>query len=206
MEKNKLILGDCLEIMRNMPDKSIDLLLTDPPYGINAANGTGRSHRESGQFSDDENWDCGTPPPEYFKEMLRVSKKAIIWGGNYFIENLTNSRCWLFWQKPNMEDRDFADGEFAWTNLDMPSRSFRKSSLDINRIHPTQKPLPLFMWCLELASKPGDLILDCYSGSGTTALACHTLSRDFICIEKSRKYFEQSLERYNQHARQGVLF
>ncbi len=217
---NKIHIGDCLELMRKLPDNSIDLILTDPPYGIGAdkraaSNGGkkwGRAvapHREYRHT----NWDEKIPDAEVFAEMFRVSKHQIIWGGNYFIEHLKNSPCWLVWNKDNGTNY-FSDCEMAWTSFPSAVRMFTyrwNGMLQGNtkdkedRIHPTQKPLPLFRWCIEKYSGPGDIVLDCYSGSGTTAVACSETDRRFICVEKDPEYHAASIGRLEQFNAQGRL-
>ena len=135
-------------------------------------------------------------------------------GGNYFCENLSNSSCWLVWDKVT-GGNCYADCELAYTSFKSAVRLFTfmwKGMFQENmkekeeRIHPTQKPLPLFQWCLENYSKEGDLVLDCFSGSGTTAVACHNLNRRFICIEKDPEYHAASVERLNREQAQMRLF
>lgn len=183
---NKIIHADCLDILKQLPDKCIDLVLTDPPYGINVCKmtlGNGKNKIYRGQ----NNWDNNTPNKELFDEIIRVSKNQIFWGGNYFASKLTDKMCWLVWDKGTGEN-DFADCELAWTSFNSAVRKYFKSWVGANakdtfeRIHPTQKPVKLFEWCLNKFSNPNDLVLDCFSGSGTTAVACHNLKRRFICI------------------------
>ena len=212
---NSIILGDCLEFMRKLPDKCVDLVLTDPPYGI----GVGKSLaawkgvRANQHGYTAKAWDESIPGKEYFAEMLRVSKHQIIWGGNYFTDRLPNSSCWLVWNKLNGEN-DFADCELAFTSFKKAVRlfEFRWQGMlqgDMKhkeaRVHPTQKPVPLFLWCLEQYSKPGDIVLDPFSGSGTTAIAAHRLGRRFICVEKDEEYHAASVERLRKE-REQLLF
>lgn len=212
---NSIILGDCLEFMRKLPDKCIDLVLTDPPYGI----GVGKSQSEwKGVCAKQrgytaKTWDEAIPSKEYFAEMTRVSKNQIIWGGNYFTDRLPNSSCWLVWNKLNGEN-DFADCELAFTSFKKAVRlfEFRWQGMlqgDMKhkeaRVHPTQKPVPLFSWCLEQYSKPGDIVLDPFSGSGTTAIAAHRLGRRFICVEKDAEYHAASVERLRKEREQLLL-
>lgn len=153
-------------------------------------------------------WDKERPSEEIFKEILRVSKNQIIWGGNYFADLLPASQGWLVWNK-GQRDFSLADGELAWTSFDRALRIFdysRAKALQDGKIHPTQKPLQLMQWCLEKGSKEGDLIADFFSGSGTTAVACHNLKRKFICVEKDFDYWKASCKRLEDHQRQGVLF
>lgn len=215
LEINKIHLGDCLELIKDIPDKSIDLVLTDPPYGINIA----RNGKVGGEKCcavteyAKKNWDNKIPDKKYFDEIKRVSKNQIIFGGNYFIEYLSNSSCWIVWDKNNTGN--FADCELAWTNFKSAIRKYlwtwngmlqQNMKFKDKRIHPTQKPVGLFEMILRDYSKENDLILDCFSGSGTTAIACHNLKRRFICIEKDYDYWKASCERLEREQAQLKLF
>lgn len=219
--ENKIINADCLDILKQLPDKCIDLVLTDPPYGIDVIDShyDGRIKRsnnccaESGQYKKSD-WDKKIPTREIFEQIFRVSKNQIIFGGNYFIEYLHNSNCWIVWDKLNGSNC-FADCELAWTSFKTAVRKYEflwSGMLQQNmqkkekRIHPTQKPADLFGQILRDYSKENDLVLDCFSGSGTTAVACHNLKRRFICIEKDKDYYELSLKRLKEHQRQQMLF
>lgn len=213
---NKIINADCLDILKQLPDKSIDLVLTDPPYGIGESNGKNKSRGKLAIAKDygNKDWDNSIPNKEVFDEMIRVSVNQIFWGGNYFIENLKNTSSMLVWDKNN-GNSDFADCELAWTSFKSAVRKFKytwNGMLQENmkhkekRVHPTQKPLALFEWCLQNYSKEGDLVLDCFSGSGTTAIACHNLKRRFICVEKDVDYWKASCERLERVQEQGTLF
>lgn len=97
--------------------------------------------------------------------------------------------------------------EYAWSSKQHPAKMFSYSVLkEKDKIHPTQKPVQLFQWLLERQTKEGDIVLDCFSGSGTTAIACHNLKRRFICIEKDKDYYEASIKRLEEHQRQLMLF
>jgi len=193
-----LILGDCLETLRTLEDKSIDLIVTDPPYGI--ANiwkgGFGRGWKTAREATPKRNsWDI-KPSKEVFDEILRVSKKAIIWGGNYF--ELPISRGWLIWNKP---ERGFslAEAELAWTSWGFPIRVFDCHRSDSKRTHPTQKPLALMKWCIEKAKLPeGATVLDPFMGSGTTGVACVQTGYNFIGIEIDPEYFEMADNRIKE--------
>ena len=200
---NEVIQGDCLEVMKQMPDKCVDLVVTDPPYGIGEdirkADSSGRTKFDDGR------WDLTIPPKEYFDEIFRISKNQIIWGGNYFIEQgLKNSRCWLSWDK--IQEFTGADMELAWTSFDKSAKVFRMSRVEFHgsehKGHPTQKPTELMKWCLQNYSTENDLILDPFLGSGTTAVAAKQLGRKFIGIEISEKYCEIARGRL----RQEILF
>jgi site-specific DNA-methyltransferase (adenine-specific) len=205
--ENKIINADCMDILRQLPDKCIDLVLTDPPYGIGADKGFGRSLRKNDNIIKKE-WDKDIPCNEVFQEIQRVSRSQIIWGGNYFpCLWLASCRGYIVWDKMN-GGRDFADCEMAWTSFDTVARLFQKRIVGSipDRFHPTQKPLSLFEWCLQNYSKEGDLVLDCFSGSGTTAVACWNLKRRFICIEKNFDYWAASVRRLEEAQRQMRLF
>ena len=202
---NKIINKDCLEVIKSLPDNSIDLVLTDPPYGLNknSSQGAGKlKNRIFNQGKISENWDSA-PKKEYFDEIFRVSKNQIIWGGNYF--NLPTCRCFLVWDKCQPW-QNFSQVEYAWTSFDKPAKLFKFDNRIGGKIHPTQKPVQLFEWCVDNFSNKGDLILDCYSGSGTTAIACHNLKRNFICIEKNKEFYDLSVDRLRQAQKQETLF
>lgn len=212
---NQIINADCLDILKQLPDKCVDLVLTDPPYGISISKSgkVGGNNLAPVKDYGKKDWDNTIPEKEIFNNILRVSKHAIIFGGNYFIENLTNSSCWLVWNKLNTGN--FADCELAWTNFDKAVRKYDflyngmikdVSEREETRIHPTQKPVGLFMKILQDYSNENDLVLDCFSGSGTTAIACHNLKRRFICVEKDPEYWKASCERLEQAQRQQMLF
>ena len=219
--EGRIINADCMDILRELPDKSVDLVLTDPPYGIGAdkmlAKKSGRKEGKSKAictFFEDKGWDKSIPPRAVFDEIFRVSKNQIIFGGNYFAEYLPNSPCWLVWDKLN-GTTDFADAELAYTSFKSPVRIYKflwNGMLQQNmakkekRIHPTQKPVDLFGQILRDYSEDGALILDPFSGSGTTALAARLLKRRFICIEKDAEYWRASVERLEEAKKQGELF
>lgn len=198
---NQIIHWDCLEVMKTIPDKSIDLVLTDPPYGIwvkwKVWWGSERWFVKDFWNTD---WDLKIPEREYFDEIFRISKNQIIWGGNYFLEYLKNTPCFLYWDKREwLPERTFADWEIAWTNFKSPIRIFRhkwdwfiQEDMKNKEVkhHPTQKPKELMRWCLENYSQPWDTILDCFAWSGTTWVACIEMWRNYILIEKEKEYID----------------
>lgn len=203
--ENKIVNADCLDILKQLPDKCIDLVLTDPPYGLNKKFKGGKSGKTNFNSIVDKGWDF-TPDKEVFEEIVRVSKNQIVWGGNYFADMLPPSRCWIVWDKMIAEDFSLAMLELAWTSFDKNAKIFRYASEKDFRLHPTQKPLQLFKKCIAEYSKEGDLIADFFSGSGTTAVACWELKRKFICVEKDFDYWKASCKRLEDHQRQGILF
>lgn len=213
--ENKIINADCLDILKQLPDKCVDLVLTDPPYGINVAKNGKVGAEKCCKVTDygAKEWDSEIPHKEIFEEIIRVSKNQIIFGGNYFVECLKNSPCWIVWDKLNTGN--FADCELAWTSFKSAVRKYeflwngmlqQNMSNKEKRIHPTQKPVDLFGQILRDYSKENDLVLDCFSGSGTTAIACHRLNRRFICIEKDKEYWEASVKRLEDERKQLSLF
>jgi site-specific DNA-methyltransferase (adenine-specific) len=193
-----------MDILKQLPDKCIDLVLTDPPYGI-GDKFKGGVNSKLNKFNNivNKGWD-EAPSEEYFNEILRVSKNQIIWGGNYF--NLLPTRCFLVWDKMISFDFSLAMAEYAWTSFDKLAKIYKMASEKQFREHPTQKPLKLFEMILRDYSNENDLILDCFSGSGTTAVACHNLKRNFICIEKDYDYWKASVERLENAKAQLKLF
>jgi site-specific DNA-methyltransferase (adenine-specific) len=202
---NKVICGDCLEVMKGIPDKSVDLVLTDPPYGIGENNQQNLSRGKLAYCKDygDYEWDYIKIGENYFDEIKRISKNQIIFGGNYYCSILGNTNCFLVWDKNN-GGNDFADCELAWTSFqsairlikwtwngmlqgDMKNKDFRE--------HPTQKPAVLFKWILSKYSTEADIILDPFLGSGTTGVAAKLLGRQFIGIEISEKYCDIARKR-----------
>jgi len=200
----KLINADCLPAMKAMPDKAYDLAVVDPPYGLNITKIWGKA--EYGYFEwEKKSWDVQAPDSEYFKELFRVSKNQIIWGGNYF--PLLPTQCWLIWDK-GQRDFTLADGEMAWTSFKNSMRIFNYSRATANkqiRIHPTQKPVALYQWLLKNYAKPGDKILDTHLGSGSSAIAADIMGFDFTGFEIDKDYYEAALDRFNRHKQQTVL-
>ncbi len=205
MSEQTIICGDSLEIMRGFKDKQFDLVLTDPPYGIGAyKNGTmgGGVMAKQSRF-EATTWDDSIPSREYFDEMRRVSKNQIIFGGNYFIEYLSNSPCWVVWDKDN-GDNYFADAELAWTSFDTAVRKFRFRWQGMlqedmknkeHKFHPTQKPIEVMRFCLENYSEDGQTILDPFAGGGSTILAAKQLQRAATGIEINPAYAEIARKR-----------
>jgi len=189
MNAVELHLGDCLDIMRGMADKSVDAVITDPPYGIADIWKGGSSHGwgvASLATPKRNEWDV-KPAKIYFDEILRIANKVVIWGGNYF--ELPTSRGWLVWSKP---ERNFtlSEAELAWTNVAMPIRVIDYRRSDPDREHPTQKPVGVMKFSIEKMKLPENAtILDPFMGSGTTGVACVQTGRNFIGIEIDPTYF-----------------
>jgi site-specific DNA-methyltransferase (adenine-specific) len=197
--------------MKDIPDKYFELAIVDPPYGIGAGSEkfkNGTSKNNIGYKIKD--WDI-LPDEKYFNELFRISQNQIIWGGNYFITYLRNTKCFIVWDKLTGKN-SYADAEIAWTSFDSPIKIYKKLWLGANaknetpRIHPTEKPIALYRWLLQNYAKPGDKIIDTHSGSGSLACACHLEKFDFLAIEKDEDYYKLSCERLETLRSQGVLF
>ena len=198
---------DCMEAMKEMSDNQFDLAIVDPPYGINAGSKTYGKRKIKHTKKD---WDKETPKDLFFEELFRVSKKQIIWGGNYFKLPLTNG--WIVWDKDRKKETTFSDGEMAWTNFlnllkitKIKYDGFLGADSD-GRIHPTQKPVKLYEWLLMNYAKEGDTILDTHLGSGSIAIACHNLGFELTGYEIDKEYFEAAKKRIEQHKQQGRLW
>lgn len=198
---------DCMQGMKEFPDKYFDLAIVDPPYGI-GENGDKNHTRE--KLAKAKNYkafsgnDIESPDKEYFDELFRVSKNQIIWGANHFISKIPiDSHCWIVWDKDNGEN-DFADCELAWTSFNSAVRRFKyrwQGMLQQNmknkeiRIHPTQKPVALYEWILSRYAKDGDIILDTHVGSASSLIACYNTNHKFVGFELDKYYYELSNKR-----------
>lgn len=200
--KTKAFNIDCMEYMATLPDKAFDLAIVDPPYGINI-NSSGRLGHYGGTG---KTWDESVPDDYYFKELFRVSKNYIIWGGNYF--KLPPTRCFLIWDKQQPDGVSFASCELAYTSFDLSAKTFykRPQNADVVRIHPTQKPVALYEWLLMNYAKEGDKILDTHLGSGSSRIAAHKLGFEFVGCELDKDYFEAQEKRFKLETLQQTLF
>ena len=196
-----------MEYMATLPDKAFDLAIVDPPYGIGINTNMGR--RKGDKKSDYHKFageDKEIPSAEYFQELKRVSMNQIVWGGNYMTGCLSPSPCWLLWDKGISEDVTFAQFEMAWTSFKSSAKKYDKHPSQQNRIHPTQKPVPLYEWILMRYAKEGDKILDTHLGSGSIAIACHNLNFNLTACELDKDYYEASIKRIKNHINQQRLF
>jgi site-specific DNA-methyltransferase (adenine-specific) len=216
-KKIKLLNMDCLDFMKQCEDNAFDLAIVDPPYGIDAdqkRGDTGRNGHIKQRDYHIGNWDKGIPTPEYFAELKRVSKNQIIWGGNYFLDYLGNTSCFIVWDKDN-GDNYYADCELAWTSFETAVRKvkykwhgFLQGDMKNkeNRIHPTQKPMKLYRWILETYATPDMKILDTHLGSGSSAIAAHFFGCEFTGIEIDKTYFELTKKRFENDTLQTQIF
>ena len=204
--KIELLNIDCLHYMKQCKDKEFDLAIVDPPYGIDITNaGWVKSNKN---IKTENNWDDTIPSEEYFNELKRISKNQIIWGGNYFLDYLTNTRCFLIWDKQIGECTSFASSELAWTSFDKSTKTIYEhpAKYGKDKIHPTQKPVKLYEWCLMNYAESGQKIIDTHLGSGSIALAAHNLNFDLVGLEIDKTYFNNANKRLEQHKKQLQLF
>ncbi len=219
-----IFLSDCLPMMRKFKNKEFDLAIVDVPYGIGE---DGSKNQKRGKLAKSKDYkpyignDLNSPEAEYWNELKRISKNQIIWGANHFISKIPyDSSCWIVWDKENGEN-DFADCELAWTSFNTAVRKFKwkwQGMLQQNmknkqeRIHPNEKPIQLYEWCIRKYAKKGDKILDTHLGGGSIAIAidmANTLDKKnltFVGIELDPDYFRAAVERFKNHKKQGVLF
>lgn len=204
----RLLLGDMSEIVPTLG--TVDLCLSDPPYGIGEARKNNSSRSALAQSKDYgvADWDDSPCSPEQVDIMRHASRHQILFGGNYF--QLPPSSCWLVWDKQNGEN-DFADCELAWTNLPKAVRrvywrwhGMIRKGTDV-RQHPTQKPVGVMEWCLSHVPD-ARTILDPFMGSGTTGVACAKQGRSFIGIELHEPYFDIACERIRKAYAQPDMF
>lgn len=198
---------DNMELMKRYPDNYFELAIVDPPYGM-PKDSTHRRGKLKNRILNNggvEGWDIA-PDPEYFKELFRVSKNQIIWGGNYF--GLKGTRGFVIWDK-QQPFPNFSACEYAWMSFQVVSKIFVKPATrtgDNVKIHPTQKPVKLYEFLLMHYAKEGDKILDTHLGSGSIAIACHNLGFDLVGCELDKEYYEAACKRLKIHQAQLTMF
>ena len=199
--------------MKSMVDNQYDLAIVDPPYGIgiDGAIHIRKPDRPSTwdmiEKYERKEWDSEIPTADYWKELFRVSKHQVVWGGNYFTDFLPPSKCWVFWDKQFNKTFNFSHGELAWTSFDKQLLKVTKSSkAETNggkdRIHPTQKPYYIYKFLLNNFAKKGDKILDTHLGSGSIAIACWDYGFDLTGYEIDKDYYDSAIKRFNTHKAQ----
>jgi site-specific DNA-methyltransferase (adenine-specific)/modification methylase len=214
--------ADCMEVLPLIV--KVDAVITDPPYGIGESSKKVKSRQRGGNLGKllgskstamadqkdygDFDWDQKPPAPELIAALREMSDWQAFFGGNYF--PLPPTSCWLVWDKLNGAN-DFADCELAWTNWPKAVRrlQWRWNGMirqgNEERYHPTQKPLEVMKWVIDLCPKAGT-VFDPFMGSGTTGVAAIQLGRKFIGIERDERYFEIACKRIEQAVAQGQLF
>lgn len=209
-----VIHSDCREILPLIEPAFVDLVLTDPPYGISvvqrnnrARNGDVRPGHVPGTW---KSWALVAGDDEAFNPSpLLVFPRLVLFGANNYADQLPPSQSWIVWDRLNgATPADNADAELIWTNLGGTVRTYRQCWRGVAReddgleptrhIHPTQKPVKVMLWLLERYTKPGDLVLDPYMGSGPIAKACQMTRRRYIGIEVEEIYVQRAIKRLEQ--------
>ena len=203
MPQIELLHTDCMEYMRGLPDKAFDLAIVDPDFGLgdrisNGGTWAAKWKREDGHLG-------GKPSKEYWQELRRVSANQIVWGGNYFADELPATRCWIVWDKVAHMDT-LADCELAWTSFDANAKIYAESRVHRDRIHICQKPVALYRWLLKNYAKPGQRILDTHLGSGSIAIACDIEGFDLFGCEIDADYIKAARHRLAVHQSAPRLF
>jgi len=206
-----------MDYLRELTDNAFELAIVDPPYNVGASDGNFGSRASCASYKDPKmhhysNHDS-TPGPEYFKQLFRVSQNQIIWGSNYYPENLHHSGA-IVWDKLTtgpLSDCEIAFQSFSKLVTKFTSQwsGFKKGGETKNhkiRVHPNQKPVKLYKWLLTNYAKEGDRILDTHLGSGSSAIASHELGFDFVGIELDEDYFKVAQKRFKQMTAQKDLF
>ena len=214
---------DCMEGMKQFPDKYFDLAIVDPVYGDVTKGGymTHNSGQRIGNGKANQKgyhsglWLQEKTDNLYFKELFRVSKNQVIWGGNYFANMLPISQCWVVWDKQHPDGIGFADCELAWSSFNRASRIFRfmwngmlqgDMKHKENRIHPTQKPVALYSWLLNKFANKDDVILDTHVGSASSLIACHRTGHKFVGFELDEYYYKLANQRLKDEMSRKKLF
>ena len=195
---------DCMQGMAQFPDKFFSLAIVDPPYGMNALDGSWAKGKYG--INRTQNWDCARPTRRYFDELFRVSTNQIVWGGNYFISSLRDTKTMVVWDKQIADGMSFSMIEVAWTSFGGPSKLYTSTSTQLNRIHPTQKPIALYKWLLHNYAKPGDKILDTHVGSASSLIACHQMGFEYWGFELDADYYRAATERLDKAKAQVDIF
>lgn len=206
---SEVYLMDCIKGMKHYPDKYFDLACIDPPYGIGHSLLSGE--KRGSKFARTErhvDWDI-LPTDDFWMELFRVSKNQIIWGGNYFLDNLPPTRGMIIWDKIQMFSG--ADFEFAWTSFDDSAKAFRMSRVEaygnIDKIHPTQKPISLYDFCFQFAKlEAGAKVLDTHLGSGSSRISANKNGLNFVGFEVDEEYYNKQNKRYDDFVSQVRLF
>jgi len=198
---------DCMEWMKEFPNNFFDLAIVDPQYGIDINMNAGLKKGQKKKH-EQKDWDLSPPDKAYFDGLFRVSKEQIIFGGNYF--ELPPSRGWIVWDKGNgFKGRSYGEAELAWTSFDRNTKIFQHDPLARGdykgKIHPCQKPVPLYSWILQNYAKPNYKIIDTHTGSASSLIACHNAGLDFVGFETDKEYYDKAKKRLKQEQAQMIM-
>lgn len=233
IELNSFICGDCMDYLPQFPDKYFDIAVCDPPYALGEHGGRNRSKYvvqkngskifvSDGQYQN-RGWDNTHPDRQYFDELIRISKKQIIWGVNYFDYPFPGGR--IVWDKCN-DGSDQSGAEIAYCSLNNRIDIFRymwrgmmqgksieeghiqqgNKKLNEKRIHPTQKPVNLYRWIVQKYIKSGWKVLDTHTGSASSLIAYEEAGIDYIAFEIDPYYYDLAIKRLKEYRAQITLF
>lgn len=205
--RSVVYLMDCLDGLKQIPEKYFELAIVDPPYGININMNAGRKKDTKCKKRTIKKWDANIPSEPYWDNLFKKTTNQIIWGGNYFLEYLISTKCFLIWDKKIAADVSFASCEFAWTSFNSVAKTFYYAPMQQkDRFHPTQKPVALYEWIIKNYAQSNDKILDTHLGSGSSRIAAHKANLPFMGFELDKEYFDASVKRFNDYVKQGILF
>jgi len=209
---SEVYLEDCVTALKRYNDNHFDLAIVDPPYGIerfkNVTTNPSSKDVHAKRFQRMETVNNDKPSDEYWEQLFRVSKNQIVWGANNF--ELPPSEYFLCWNKQQAMP-NFATLEYAWVSMGLkkPAKLFTYSihkHNQVDKVHPTQKPIPLYDWILQNYAKEGDLILDTHLGSGSSRIAAYKGGFNFVGFEIDKEYYEKQEKRFNDFKSQLRLF
>jgi site-specific DNA-methyltransferase (adenine-specific) len=209
-ENIHLYQADCLEMLKQIPDKYYSLTIADPPYGFKGAKPNQVNFR---YLNTKTNYENISPSKEYFDLLFKISENQIIWGGNYFTDKLPVSRCWICWNKGE-QMKSFSDFELAWGSFNAASKFVK---LDCNRhhadvkitgpkIHQNQKPISLYKWILQRFTKAGDKIVDTHLGGGSIIIACYLMDFELTAFEIEENTFNEAVKRFEKYKKRPKGF
>ena len=206
---SEVYLMDNIELMKHYPDKYFDLAIVDPPYGLGEKlTERGGAHKNSPfatLYKDSSRWDI-LPQEQYWIELFRVSRDQIIFGANYFLDFLPNTRGFICWDK-KQDMPTLSACELVWTSFDKPAKIYKKSSMDLERFHPTQKPIGIYDFVFQYAKvEEGSKVIDTHLGSGSSRISANKAKLHFVGCEIDEEYFNKQNKRYEEFVSQARLF
>ena len=199
---------DCMDGMKEFPDKYFDLAIVDPPYGINM--GKNGQPTRLNKYGSMRSVNDLRPEPRYFEELFRISKNQIVFGYNHPSDMLPPTKEFVFWYKHQPVDT-YSDGELAWTSFSKTAKCFDypyfgTTGMDDARISPAQKPVALYKWLIGKYAKDGDVILDTHVGSASSLIACRETGHKYVGFEIDKEYYEKAKQRLDYAEAQQNIF
>lgn len=206
--KSTVYLMDCMDFLAQCEPKSFGLAVVDPPYGLGKrlSDGGGKlKDTPMAKLYKNKEWDI-LPQFEYWGLLFSICKNQVVFGANYFLEYLPSSRGFVCWDKKQAMPT-LSACELVWTSFDKPAKIMQYNSMDLDRFHPTQKPIEVYDFMLDYCrAKPTDTILDTHLGSGSSRIAADKAKLEFVGVELDPDYFYASVKRFEQYAAQLKLF